>query len=87
MKKDYHPLAQAAYDAATRNRSLIEKSEICGCYSCCRTFPASEVTSYVSSEEPTAECPYCFSDSVIPDAAGLPLTKDFLEAMRKQWLY
>ncbi len=87
MKKDYRPLFQAAHDAATSNREQIERSEKCGCYFCCRIFPASEVTSYVSAEEPTAECPYCLTDSVIPDAAGLPLTVDFLEAMRKKWFW
>ena len=85
MNKDYRPLFKAAHAAATCNRELIEQSEKCGCFCCCRIFPAWEVSSYVSAEEPTAECPYCFTDSVIGDASGLPLTKEFLEAMRKRW--
>ncbi len=86
-KKDYSQLFEQAHAAATCNREQIERSERCGCFFCCSIFPAREVTSYVSAEEPTAECPYCFTDSVIPDAAGLPLTEDFLQAMRKRWFW
>lgn len=86
-RKDYSHLFEKAHAAATCNREQIERSEKCGCFFCCSIFPATEVTSYVSAEEPTAECPYCFTDSVIGDASGFPLTKEFLQAMQERWFW
>ena len=74
-----------AHDASFRNREQIERSKQCGCFSCCRIFPASEVTDYVSPEEPTAVCPYCHIDSVIGDASDYPVTEEFLKEMNKRW--
>lgn len=76
---------QLAHDASFRNRAQIERSKQCGCFSCCRIFPASEVTDYVSPEEPTAICPYCHIDSVIGDASGYPVTEEFMKEMNKRW--
>jgi len=33
----------------------------------------------------TAICPRCSIDSVIGDASGLPVTKEFLKEMNKHW--
>lgn len=74
-----------AHDCSIRNKEQIEKSEKCGCFSCGKIFPPSEITDYVSDEEPTALCPYCHIDSVIGDASGLPVTKKFLKEMNKRW--
>ena len=74
-----------AHDASFRNREQIERSNQCGCFSCCRIFPASEVTDYVSPEEPTAICPYCHIYSVIGDASGYPVTEEFMKEMIKRW--
>lgn len=76
---------QLAHDASFRNREQIERSIQCGCFSCCRIFPASEVTDYVSPEEPTAICPYCHIDSVIGDASGYSVTEEFMKKMNKRW--
>lgn len=76
---------EQAHKASFRNREQIEQSKQCGCFFCCRIFPASEVTDYVSREEPTALCPYCFTDSVFGDASGYPITEDFLKEMNKRW--
>ena len=74
-----------AHYASFRNQEQIERSKQCGCFSCCHIFPASEVTDYVSREEPTAICPYCHIDSVIGDASGYPVTEEFMEKMNKRW--
>ena len=74
-----------AHDASFRNREQIEQSKQCGCFSCCRIFPASEVADYVSPEEPTAVCPYCHIDSVIGDASDHPVTEEFMKEMNKRW--
>lgn len=66
------------HDASFRNREQIERSKQCGCFSCCHIFPASEVTDYVSLNEPTSICPYCHIDSVIGDASGYPITEEFM---------
>lgn len=76
---------QLAHDASFHNREQIEQSKQCGCFSCCHIFSASEVTDYVSPEEPTAICPYCHIDSVIGDASGYPVTEEFMEKMNKRW--
>ena len=34
-----------------RNKEQLEKSEKCGCFSCCEIFPPSEITDYFSDEE------------------------------------
>lgn len=73
------------HKASFRNREQIERSKQCSCFSCCRIFPASEVINYVSREEPTALCPYCYVDSVIGDASGFPITEEFLKEMNKRW--
>lgn len=74
-----------AHDCSIRNKEQLEQSGICGCFSCCRIFPASEITDYIPDEPPTAECPYCYVDSVIGDASGFPITKEFLRKMKKRW--
>lgn len=74
-----------AHDASFRDREQIERSNQCGCFSCCHIFPASEVTDYVSLDEPTSICPYCHIDSVIGDASGYPITEEFMWKMNKRW--
>ena len=76
---------EQAHKASFRNREQIERSKQCGCFFCCRIFPASEVTDYVSKEKPTALCPYCYTDSVLGDASGYPITKEFMKEMNKRW--
>ena len=68
-----------------KNYEQIEKSEKCGCFSCYEIFTPSEITDYFPDEPPTAECPFCHIDSVIGDASGFPITKDFLKKMKKRW--
>ena len=74
-----------AHDGSIRNKELLQKSEKCGCFNCGRIFLPSEITDYVSDEEPTALCPYCHIDSVIGDAVGVTITPKFLKAMNKKW--
>ena len=74
-----------AHDCSFSNKEQIEKSEKCGCFSCCEIFTPSEITDYLPDEPPTAECPFCYTDSVIGDASGFPITKDFLKKMRKRY--
>ena len=74
-----------AHDCCFSNKEQIEKSEKCGCFFCGEIFSPSEITDYLPDEPPTAECPFCHTDSVIGDASGFPITKDFLKKMRKRY--
>lgn len=77
-------ILRQAHDCSFRNKRQLEQSKICGCFSCCEIFPPSEITDYISDEEPTAECPYCHIDAVIGDASGFPITEEFLRTMMKR---
>lgn len=56
---------------AFKNRQLLEASEFCGCYYCCKIFKADSITEWVEEKRSggggfTALCPHCGIDSVIP---------------------
>ena len=79
-------LFKQAHDCSIRNKEQIEKSEQCGCFNCGKIFPSSEIVDYLPDEGgQTALCPYCGIDSVIGDASGFPVTKEFLKKMNKRW--
>jgi hypothetical protein len=77
------------------HRAELAASTDCGCFHCGRTFPPGEVVDWIDPAPQiaaesgrrgqTALCPHCGIDAVIGDAAGYPLTPEFLEAMRAQW--
>ena len=61
------------------NKPEIEKSKMCGCYYCCRTFPASLIRhKHYRNFIVAAACPLCGMDSVIGDASGVPIKKKVL---------
>jgi hypothetical protein len=76
-----------AADASFKSWRLLKKSKKCGCYYCCRVYPASEVVDWCDERDRrrTALCPYCGIDSVIPDASGCPLDEEFLKKMKYWW--
>jgi hypothetical protein len=76
------------------NRELVLASDRCGCFYCLAIFPSAEITGWISELGPkagrlragvTALCPRCGIDSVLPEAAGFPLTLTFLQAMQAHW--
>lgn len=75
---------EAAHDRSYRNRPVIERSTLCGCFHCLGTYPPTQVIEWVRACE-TAICPHCGIDSVIGDASGLPVTKEFLDQMHERW--
>ena len=66
------------------NRGEIESSNNCGCISCRRIFPASEVEDYIDRGA-TAMCPYCDIDAVIGDASGIKITNELLAELNKKY--
>lgn len=86
--EDYKKVSSLTFSDSIKdckNYEQIEKSEKCGCFFCGEIFSPSEITDYLPDEPPTAECPFCHTDSVIGDASGFPITKDFLKKMKKRW--
>ena len=74
----------AAHGHSSDNKNEISKSNRCSCFYCLESFPSDEVRQWVNGEN-TAICPNCGIDSVIGDASGLSLNKEFLISMKKYW--
>ena len=72
----------SAAQSAFFNEAVIKASTVCGCFSCEMIFPANTVSHWVTDigngEEATALCPCCTMDTVIGDASGFPVTREFL---------
>jgi len=65
------------------NKLGVQESQRCGCFCCCRIFPARDVTEYVGTA-PRAVCPLCGIDSVLP-GAWIELTTELLVEMEQKW--
>jgi hypothetical protein len=78
-------ILDAAHKHSSNHRHEIERSAICGCFYCCKTFASAEVEEWWDDGD-TAECPYCGIDAVIGSASDYPVgDQPFLEAMQKRW--
>jgi hypothetical protein len=75
---------EQAHTHASRNRPELERSSTAGCFHCLGTYDPSAVTEW-SDDDQTAVCPECGSTSVIGDAAGYPLNREFLGTMNERW--
>jgi len=73
-----------AHAFCNQNRAQIEASTSCGCFYCTAIFEASRIKEWVDRDT-TALCPECGIDAVLASASGVPLTQDFLSAMRRHW--
>lgn len=88
-------MLRAAHEHCCDHRAELAVSARCGCFHCCRVYTPAEIVEWIDPAPgmvaelgrlgKTALCPYCGIDAVIGDAAGYPLTPEFLEAMRAQW--
>ncbi len=77
---------EEAHDASFQNRRILEKSKKCACFFCNNIFSPAEIEEWCHDRDgDTAVCPYCEIDSVIGDAAGYPLTEDFIIQMNLYW--
>ncbi|RSV36203.1 cytoplasmic protein [Sphingomonas sp. ABOLD] len=76
----------AAHHHSTNHRTDLERSDVCGCFFCAKTFAVSDVEEWVEDESGTALCPNCGIDSVIGSASGFPVADpNFLRAMHDVW--
>lgn len=79
-----------AHKYSSNNKPLLKNDKKCGCFYCLNIFDPKEIEEYLEDDNPcdmygTAICPYCDIDSVLPESAGYPLTKEFLSKMYKVW--
>jgi hypothetical protein len=78
----------SAHKLSFANRKTIETSRLCGCFYCCKLFPASLVVNWTQEKDnvdDTGWCPDCHIDSVIGDASGINLTKELLAVMNAKY--
>lgn len=73
-----------AHKASSRHAELVQASERCGCFYCLKVYQPSEIREWIDQGS-TALCPHCGIDSVLPEAAGYPLTQQFLKQMESYW--
>lgn len=74
----------AAHKHSSKHRAELEKSEKCGCFYCLEIYSPKKIVDWTDGDQ-TAICPYCWVDSVIGDASGFPITKEFLKEMKAHW--
>ena len=74
-----------AHAFSINNEEALMKESKCGCFYCLEIFSPKEISEWVEDASGTAVCPFCGIDSVIGESSGYPITKEFLEAMKKYW--
>lgn len=76
----------AIHALSSRHSDAVQRSALCGCFYCLRTFPATQIAEWVDgidgARPVTALCPHCGIDSVLPDAS-VTLTGELLEQMHR----
>lgn len=75
---------ELAHRHSAHHREAIEKSILCGCFFCIRTFLPIEITDWVDDDD-TALCPYCGIDAVLGSECGYFIDDDFLQRMQARW--
>jgi hypothetical protein len=74
----------AALKHSVNNEDEVKASDQAGCFHCLEIFDATDIEDWVEDEKGTsAVCPHCDVESVIGDAAGVPLTEEFLDQLRQ----
>ena len=79
-----------AHNHSFKSRKEIKQSNLCGCFKCLAIFSPLEIEDWwdeVGGVPLTPVCPRCGIDSVIGDKSGYPITKKFLEEMKKHWFW
>lgn len=70
--------------SSIHNRTIIDKSDLCGCFYCLKYFTGSDIREWCDGGD-TAICIYCGVDSVIGSASGYSLSSESLTNMNKRW--
>jgi hypothetical protein len=72
-----------AHRHSSNHRKELEKSKAIGCFYCKRIIKFSQIKEWIDKGQ-TGVC-LCGIDSLIGDASGYKVNKDFLEEMYKYW--
>ena len=68
------------------NRDELRRSDVCGCFYCGQIYSPKIMSEWVPDVDgQTDVCPFCGIDSVIGDASGYPIQKEFLDRMHRYW--
>ena len=79
---------QIAHGHSSAHRAELERSEMCRCFFCLATFPATEIEQWIEDRGgETAICPRCGIDSVIGSASGIDMSDAFFGEMRRHWFF
>ena len=86
---------ESIHKFSSRNRQLLEESDLAGCFYCQARFAPSDILDWIpenlddSSEGldsgVTALCPKCGIDSVLPSAAPIQFDDTLLSDMKAYW--
>lgn len=75
-----------AHEHSMNNGEELIASTTCGCFQCLAIYSPKTITEWLrDSKDRTAFCPLCDMDSVLGDASGYPITKEFLRVMQEVW--
>lgn len=74
-----------AHRFSSNHKAEIVKDKKCGCFYCTEIFSPNKIDEWLEDITGTAICPYCGVDSVIGESSGYPITKEFLQKMRRYW--
>lgn len=82
-----------AHSHSLHNKDEVDRSTLCGCFYCEKTFRPDEVKGTTDKKgrkgfvppHQTVLCPFCGIDAVLGSESGHPLTQDFLGEMRRYW--
>ena len=79
-----------AHAFSNNNMETWKNDKVCGCFYCLKIFSPSEIEEWITANNDcdrfgTAICPFCEIDSVIGESSGFPITKEFLNAMKKYY--
>ncbi|MCG9697060.1 cytoplasmic protein [Shewanella sp. Isolate11] len=84
MNAKYRHLIKLARKKSIYHHDDLKNSNLCGCFHCLAEFEYKDVVEWVDDND-TALCPNCAIDSVIGDHSGIPITREFLRAMKRRW--
>lgn len=75
---------EALHSLCRYNNMAVLRSDRCGCFSCCETFPAERATELINNGK-TVLCPLCRIDAVLPDS-WIELSGELLVEMNVFWM-
>ena len=79
---------KALHKKSIRNEEEILRYKNCCCFSCLKSYDASEISFWADEpdgQQRTAFCPFCSVDSVLANDPNNPFPEDLLKAMEAKY--